>query len=88
MSGETTEQRVLRVIAKTKKIPVEQISAATTFEELSADSFDALNIIFALEEEFEISIPNEAAVKMKSVGQAIAGVEELRAAQSASTDAP
>ena len=41
------------------------------------DSLDALNIIFSLEEEFDISIPNEEAIKMKSVGQAITGVEQM-----------
>ncbi len=77
MSAETTSERVTRIIAKEKKVPVEDLQPETTFQELQIDSLDALNLIFALEEEFEISIPNEEAVKMKSVGDAIAGVEQL-----------
>jgi acyl carrier protein len=46
------------------------------------DSLDALNMIFALEEEFDIHIPNEEAAKMKSVEQAIRGVEEALNAKS------
>jgi len=46
------------------------------------DSLDALNMIFALEEEFDINIPNAEAAKMKSVGEAIRGVEEALKAKS------
>jgi len=42
-----------------------------------------LNMIFALEEEFDVNIPNEDAAKMKSVEEAIHGVEELLKAKSA-----
>jgi acyl carrier protein len=77
MSEETTAQRVIRVIAKNKKMAPEDLSPETRFEDLKMDSLDGLNMVFALEEEFDISIPNEEAVKMKSVGEAIAGVEQL-----------
>ena len=77
MSAETTAQRVIRVIAKNKKVPAEQLTPATRFDELTVDSLDALNMIFSLEEEFDISIPNDQAAQMKSVGDAIAGVEKL-----------
>ena len=84
MSAETTAQRVIRVIAKNKKVPPEQLSPETKFEEMTVDSLDALNMIFSLEEEFDISIPNDQAAKMKSVGDAIDGVERALAAQPAS----
>ena len=77
MSDETVAERVIRVIAKNKKVPPESLRPETKFEELNMDSLDALNLIFSLEEEFDISIPNEQAVQMKSVGQAITGVEQL-----------
>lgn len=50
------------------------------------DSLDALNMIFALEEEFDIDIPNEEASRMKSVGEAIQGVEELLKAKSSASN--
>ena len=51
------EQRVIRVIAKNKKMAREELSPVTRFEDLKMDSLDALNMIFALEEEFDIDIP-------------------------------
>ncbi len=51
--------RVIRVIAQTQRIPQESISLASTFEELKIDSLDGINIIFALENEFGINIPDE-----------------------------
>ena len=57
----------------------------TRFEDLKMDSLDALNMIFALEEEFDINIPNEEAAKMKSVDEAIHGVEELLKAKSSAS---
>jgi acyl carrier protein len=85
MSEQTVAQRVIRVIAINKKLAPEELSPETRFEDLKMDSLDALNMIFALEEEFDIDIPNEEATRMKSVGEAIHGVEELlKAKRSAS----
>jgi acyl carrier protein len=82
MSEEAIAQRVIRVIAKNKKMAPEELSLATRFDNLKMDSLDALNMIFALEEEFDIHIPNEEAAKMKSVREAIRGVEEALNAKS------
>ena len=40
-------QRVIRVIARNKKMAPEELSAATRFDDLKMDSLDALNMIFA-----------------------------------------
>jgi acyl carrier protein len=82
MSEEAIAQRVIHVIAKNKKMAREELSPTTRFDNLKMDSLDALNMIFALEEEFDINIPNEEAAKMKSVGEAIRGVEEALKAKS------
>ena len=82
MSEEAIAQRVIRVIAKNKKMAPEELSTATRFDNLKMDSLDALNMIFALEEEFGIDIPNKEAAKMKSIEDAIRGVEESLKAKS------
>ena len=82
MSEEAIAQRVIRVIAKNKKIAPEELSLATRFDNLKMDSLDALNMIFALEEEFDIDIPNKEAAKMKSAEEVIHGVQELLKAKS------
>jgi acyl carrier protein len=82
MSEEAIAQRVIRVIAKNQKMAPEELSPAIRFDNLKMDSLDALNMIFALEEEFDIDIPNQEAAKMKSVEEVIHGVEELLKAKS------
>jgi len=69
--------QVIRVIAKTQRIPPERISLDSTFEELKIDSLDGINIIFALENEFGINIPDEGVQNMRSVRETVAGVRRL-----------
>ena len=53
--------RVTGVIARTQKIPPETVTIDKTFEELKIDSLDGINILFALEGEFDVDIPDDAA---------------------------
>ncbi len=70
-------QRVRTVIANTQRIPVEKVTIDSTFQELGIDSMDGVNILFALENEFDITIPDEAAKQIRGVRQVIEGVEKL-----------
>jgi acyl carrier protein len=70
-------RQVIRVIAHTQRIPPERISLDSTFEELNIDSLDGINIIFALESEFDINIPDEGVQNMRSVRETVAGVRRL-----------
>ena len=72
-------QRVRTVIANTQRIPVEKITIDSSFEELGIDSMDGVNILFALENEFNITIPDEEAKQIRNVRQMIEGVEKLLA---------
>ena len=69
--------RVIAVIAKTQRIPLESISLDSTFEELKIDSLDGINIVFALENEFGVNIPDDGVQTMRSVGQTVDGVRKL-----------
>jgi acyl carrier protein len=86
MSDELIE-RVRQVIATSKRIPVERVTIDSAFEELGIDSMDAVEILFALENEFDINIPDEEVKNVRNVRQMVAGVERLLAAKSASTPA-
>ena len=68
---------VIRVIAHTQRMPAESISLDSTFEELKIDSLDGINIVFALENEFGINIPDEGVQDMRSVQGAVEGVRKL-----------
>ncbi|MBZ2186257.1 MAG: acyl carrier protein [Bryobacter sp.] len=76
-------QRIIRVIAETQKISPDSIGAEATFEELKFDSLDGINILFALENEFDINIPDDSAREIKSIPEMVAGIEKLIAARSA-----
>ncbi|MDD2401141.1 MAG: acyl carrier protein [Clostridia bacterium] len=49
----------------------ENITLETTFDALNADSLDVVELIMALEEEFDLEIPDEDAEKIKTVGNAV-----------------
>jgi len=75
--------RAIQVIAKTQHLPAESITIDQTFAELKFDSLDGMNILFAIENEFDISIPDDQAVKIKSVREMVEGIEKLLAAKQA-----
>lgn len=74
---ESIGERVIRVITDTQKLPVGKITADSTFEELGFDSLDGINILFALENEFDINIPDDAARQIKSIPEMVKGIEDL-----------
>jgi acyl carrier protein len=80
-------QRVTKVIATSKRIPVETVTIDSQFETLGIDSMDAVEILFALEGEFDISIPDEEVRTVRNVRDMCAGVERLVAAKNAGTPA-
>jgi acyl carrier protein len=68
---------VIRVIAQTQRIPVESITLDSTFEQLKIDSLDGINIVFAIENEFSINIPDESVQSLHSVRETVEGVRRL-----------
>lgn len=69
--------RVLRVVAANQKIALDQVALSATFEELGMDSLDGVNLVFAIEEEFDIAIPDDAAKNIRGVREMADGVERL-----------
>ena len=70
-------RRVISCIAESQKIPREQITLDNTFEELGIDSLDGVNILFALENEFNINIPDEGVQGIRGVRQMVEAMEKL-----------
>ncbi len=75
-------QRVLKIIATSKRIPLETVTIESEFQQLGIDSMDAVEILFALENEFDISIPDDEVRSVRNVRQMCEGVEKLVAAKS------
>jgi acyl carrier protein len=73
--------RVIGVIAKTQHIPPESVTVDKTFQELKIDSLDGMNILFAVEEEFDVNVPDDEALKIRSVRDMAEGIEKLLASK-------
>jgi acyl carrier protein len=69
---ETIEQRVKKIVAEQLGVNDADIKPESTFvDDLGADSLDTVELVMALEEEFECEIPDEEAEKITSVQQAV-----------------
>jgi acyl carrier protein len=75
----------MSVFDKVKKVIVEQLGVdegevtpeASITDDLGADSLDQVELVMALETEFNIDIPDEHAEKIKTVGDAVRYIEEV-----------
>jgi acyl carrier protein len=76
-------ERVTGVIAKAQHLPPESITIDSTFEELKIDSLDGINLLFVLEGEFDVDIPDDAARQIRSVRDVVEGIEKLLVAKAA-----
>jgi acyl carrier protein len=68
----TTEERVIEIVSEQMGVSKDQITRDTSFiSDLNADSLDTVELVMEFEEEFEISIPDDAAEKIQTVGHAM-----------------
>ena len=66
------EDRVKKIVAEQLGVKEEEVKAEASFvDDLGADSLDTVELVMALEEEFETEIPDEEAEKITTVQQAI-----------------
>ena len=77
---ENVEQRVKKIVAEQLGVNEADVKNESSFvNDLGADSLDTVELVMALEEEFETEIPDEAAEKITTVQQAIDYINEHRA---------
>lgn len=70
-------EKVMSLIAAVKRIPREQVTLDSSFEELAMDSLDNMNLLFEVESSFNISIPDEEARAIRNVRQVVDGVRKV-----------
>ena len=71
-----SEERVKQIIVDQLGVAPEQVTPEASFiDDLGADSLDTVELVMALEEEFDIEIPDEDAEKMTTVADAIKYLE-------------
>ena len=81
MTEHKTQEEIFAIVAEKiadqKEIEVEKISLDSKFEDLEVDSLDAMEILFELEEELDLDIPDMAARSMRTVDDVVDGLGKL-----------
>jgi len=72
LTPQEIEQKVIAIVAEQLSVDKAEISRNTSFvNDLNADSLDTVELVMELEDEFDLTIPDEEAEKLKTVGEAI-----------------
>ncbi len=75
----TTADKVIELISKQLNKPVEEITVdKDVVKDLGADSLDVVEMLMGLEEEFNITVPEEDAVNIKTVGDIVKLIDEKK----------
>ncbi|MDX9741259.1 MAG: acyl carrier protein [Gammaproteobacteria bacterium] len=70
--SDSIEERVKKIVVEQLGVKEEEVTREASFvDDLGADSLDTVELVMALEEEFECEIPDEEAEKITTVQQAI-----------------
>ncbi|MFH1180899.1 MAG: acyl carrier protein [bacterium] len=71
------EERLKKIIAEKFSVEEGEITTATSFkDDLNADSLDLIELVMALEEEFELEVPDEDAEKIQTMEDALRYLKE------------
>ena len=71
MTRKEIERKLIEIVRKEKNVPPEKLALSTPLAEAGIDSLDALTILFAIEEEFHISIPDDQARSITTFGDMV-----------------
>lgn len=69
-------EKVRSLISEQLDIDEDKITPETTFEDIDADSLDVVELVMALEEEFDLEIADEAVENIKTVADVVSYIEE------------
>ena len=81
--ADDVKQGVARIIAEQAMVDADDITAETKLEDLGLDSLALVEVVFGIEETFDVSVPynandpNESDFKLTTVGEVVTGVEHL-----------
>lgn len=77
----SVQERVINIVAEQLGVEKDKIKMDSNFvNDLGADSLDTVELVMELEEEFDINIPDDAAEKIQTVGQAVTHIDSSLAA--------
>ena len=75
MTRDEIAAKLVQLVRQERDVPDEKLTPETVLAEAGVDSLDALTILFSIEEEFKISIPDDRAKAIKTFGDMIDAVE-------------
>ena len=74
---EEIEEKVKEIVSEQMGVDKSEISSETSFvNDLNADSLDTVELVMELEDEFDMSIPDEEAEKLQTIGTAVEFIEK------------
>jgi len=77
MADASIEEKVKNIIVEQLGVSEDQVKPEAKFiEDLGADSLDTVELVMAFEEEFDITVPDEEAEKLTSVGDVIKYIDD------------
>jgi acyl carrier protein len=75
----SVEEKVISIVAEQLGVPKEEVTLESSIiEDLKADSLDVVELVMELEDEFDITIPDDDYEKLRTVGDAIRYIESKR----------
>ncbi len=79
-------ERIVEIIAKEAKLDASKLALDTRLEELKIESLDLVQILFAIEDEFDVYVPyNDEAYKLETLRDVVDGVNRLIAEKQGET---
>lgn len=76
-STEEIEDKVIAIVSEQLSVDKAEVKRETSFaDDLNADSLDTVELVMELEDEFDLSIPDEEAEKLQTVGNAIEYIQK------------
>jgi acyl carrier protein len=76
VTNPSIEERVVKIVCDQMGTTPDKITPETSFiNDLGADSLDTVELVMALEEAFDMEIPDEEAEKIQTVGQAVSYIQ-------------
>lgn len=69
------EEKVKGIVVDQLEVSIDKLSAETTFEDIDADSLDIVELVMALEEEFDLEISDQEIENIKNIGDIVKYIE-------------
>ncbi len=79
LSSEEIQEKVVKIVSEQMGVEKGELTMETSFvNDLNADSLDTVELVMEFEDEFELSIPDEEAEKIQTIGQAVAYIAKAQ----------